>query len=118
MRESQVRAPVQEDHTCWGTAKPVHHSDGACALEPGSRQLLSPCARTTEAWMPWSQALLQERPLQWEAGTLQPRVALCLLQLGKSPHSNKDPAQSKINKIYMHIHIHAEKRPWQLSETF
>ena len=44
--------------------------------------LLSLCSRTQE--------LQQEKPLQWEAHTLQ---------LQKSPRSNKDPAQPKINKI-------------------
>ena len=38
-------------------------------------QLLSPRATTTEACMPRAQALQQEKPPQWEAHTLQPRVA-------------------------------------------
>ena len=69
MRGTQVRSLVQEDPTCWGATKPVHHNYRACALEPASLnywahipqllkpahprahvpQLLNPHAATTEA---------------------------------------------------------------------
>ena len=41
---------------------------------------------------PRGRALHQEKPPQLESSPHS-------LQLGKSPHSNKDPAQPKINKI-------------------
>ena len=49
MQGTRVRALVQEDPTCRGAAKPVHHNYWACALEPASHnywahvpQLLEP----------------------------------------------------------------------------
>ena len=36
MQGTRIRALVQEDPTCHGAAKPVHHSYSACALEPAS----------------------------------------------------------------------------------
>ena len=77
-----------EDPTCHGVTKPVHHNYWACVLE----------SRSCNCWAHVSQLLKPERhracapqsPLQWEAFKLQ---------LEKNPHSNKDPAQPKINKI-------------------
>ena len=49
MKGTRVRALVQEDPTCRGATKPVHHNYWACALEPVSHtywahvpQLLKP----------------------------------------------------------------------------
>ena len=49
MQETWVRALVQEDPTCRGSTKPVHHNYGAWALDPASHsywacmpQLLKP----------------------------------------------------------------------------
>ena len=39
-----VRALVQEDPTCCGATKPVHHNYWACALEPTSHNYWSPRA--------------------------------------------------------------------------
>ena len=36
MQGTRVQALAQEDPTCHGAAKPVHHNYGACALEPMS----------------------------------------------------------------------------------
>ena len=36
MHETQVQSLIQEDPTCLGAAKPVHHNYCACALEPAS----------------------------------------------------------------------------------
>ena len=36
MQGTRVRALVQEDPTCHGTTKPMHHNYWACALEPAS----------------------------------------------------------------------------------
>ena len=58
-------------------------------------QLLSPRTTTTEAHAPRACAL---KPLQWEGPEPQLQGSPHSLQLEKSPRSNKDPAQSKINK--------------------
>ena len=61
MQGTWVRSLVQEDPTCHGATKPVHHNYWACALEPSSHnywahapQLLIPCAATMEACAPRS----------------------------------------------------------------
>ena len=36
MQGTQVRSLVQEDPTCCGATKPVHHNYWACTLEPMS----------------------------------------------------------------------------------
>ena len=46
---TRVRALVQEDPTCRGATKPVHHHYWACALEPVSHNYWSPCT-----WSPCS----------------------------------------------------------------
>ena len=86
---------VQEDPTCCGATKSVHHNYWACALESASHnywacmpqllkpacpractpQLQIPCAATTEARAPRARALQQEKPPQWEARAPQWRVA-------------------------------------------
>ena len=43
--------------------------------------------------------LCNEKPLQGEAHTLHRDSSSPSPQLEKAPHNNKDPAQSKINKI-------------------
>ena len=53
MQGTRVQALVQEDPTCSGAVKPVHHNYWACALEP---QLLSLRAITTEARAPRARA--------------------------------------------------------------
>ena len=87
MQGTRVRALVQEDTKCRGATKPVGHNYWACTLEPtpqllnpvSSRahvpQLLSPRAATTETHAPRAHALEQEKQQQWEAQTLQGRVA-------------------------------------------
>ena len=73
MQGTRVRALLQEDPTCRGATKPVHHNYWACALEPVSHnywahvlQLLKP--------MRLEPVLHNEKPLQWEAHALQRRV--------------------------------------------
>ena len=82
MQGTWVRALVWEDPTCHGAAKPVRHNYWAWALEPMSHnywghvpQQLSPWATTSEARAPRAHAPQQEKPPQWEAHTLQWRVA-------------------------------------------
>ena len=59
--------------------------------KPVKRQPLKPmCPRTC--------ASQQETPLQWEARTPQLASSPCSLQLEKSPHSDENPTQPKLNK--------------------
>ena len=73
------------------------------------RRQLSPCAKTTEPvlWIPGATTteftclepmLCNEKPLQLKAHALQTENSPCLLQLEKTPCSNKDPAQPKSNQ--------------------
>ena len=62
MKGTQVRSLVQEDPTCRGATKPVHHNYWARV-------------HTTEALVPRARAPQQEKPLQWETRTPQQRVA-------------------------------------------
>ena len=71
---AQVRSLVWEDCTCYGATKSVHHNYWTCALEPGScnswahvLQLSKPRHLQPE--------LCKEKLPQWEAHTLQWRVA-------------------------------------------
>ena len=95
MQGTWVWALVWEDPTCHGATKPMHHNCWACTLEP-EPQLLNTRATTTEAHTPRAHALQQEKPLQWEALTLQRRVAPARRNQRKPVHSNKDPMQPKI----------------------
>ena len=80
MQGTWVRALVHEDPTCRRATKPMHHNAHAPQLlslrsrahEP---QLLSPCTTTNEARVPRACAPQQEKPPQWEAHTLQRKVA-------------------------------------------
>ena len=75
MQGTWVRSLVQEDSTCHGAAKPVHHNYWACTLEPMSHNYWSLQATTTENHMPRARALQQEKPPQWEACAPQQREA-------------------------------------------
>ena len=79
MQGTQVQSLVREAPTCRGATKPVHHNYWACALEPAHHnywalvpQLLKPAPR--------ARAPQQEKPPQWEAHTLQRRVAPATLR--------------------------------------
>ena len=87
--------PGLEDPTCGGANKPVGHSYRDCASELGSHsywahvpQLRKPQAR--EPMLHSKRSHCNERP----ANQSSPH----LLQLEKSLHSNKAPAQPKITK--------------------
>ena len=82
MQGTWVRALIREDPTGCGATKLMRHNYWACALEPMSHnywarepQLLSPRAATTEVHMLRACAPQQGKPPQWEARTLQRRVA-------------------------------------------
>ena len=86
MQETLIRKiphAVEQLSPCTTTIEPV---------------LWSPEAAATEAWVPRACVPQQQKPSQWEACALQLESSPHLLQLKKSPLSNEDPAQSKINK--------------------
>ena len=96
MQGTRVRSLVQEDPTCRGATKPVHHNYWACALEPACRnywalmlQLLKPTHL---------EPVFHKRSHQWEAGTLQRRVAPTCRNYRKPACSNEDPKQPKKKK--------------------
>ena len=72
---------------------------GDTGLIPRAAEQLSPRATATEAHAPRAQALQREKSLQWEACPWQLESGPCLPQLEKSPCSNENLAQPKINKI-------------------
>ena len=73
---------------CHRATKPMCYSYWACALGPWELQLL-------KLTHPRICAPQQKKPLQWEACTLQLESSPPSLQLEKSLHSNRDPAQPK-----------------------
>ena len=80
----------------------MHHNYWACAREPGNCNCWATCW-TTEASTPRACALRQEKPLQWEAQAMQ---------LEKSPHSNKDPAQPHTHTQRSHMpQVKAKTKP-------
>ena len=66
---------IQEDPIGRGATKPMHHSYWACALEPGSRNYEAHVLQLLKPVHPRSCAQQQEKSAQWEAHTLQWRVA-------------------------------------------
>ena len=76
--------------------KPMSRNYQVCAPEPGSCNYW---AHVPQLLKPRAQALQQEKPPQWEARAAQ-ESSPCSLQLEKSPCSNHDPAQPKINKYF------------------
>ena len=102
-QEIQVRSLVWKDHTCGRTAKPMHHSYWALVLQ----LLKSMCPR---ACAPQWEATPRRSP--GTARKSSPRSP----QLEKSPCSNKDPAQPKIN---MDMELTAPHQPssWILNSS-
>ena len=85
-QETQVRALVQEDPTCRGATKPVHHNYWAHVP-----QLLKPTR-------PRARALQQEKPLQWEARAPHTGCGeLCSPQLKKAHAQQQRPKAAKNN---------------------
>ena len=92
--DTWVQSLVLEDPTCWEATKPVCHSYWACAPEPGNRNFW---AHVLKPLHPRACVLQQEKPLKGEALPLQLESSLASPQLQKSPQSNKEPAEPKIN---------------------
>ena len=86
VQETQVQSPVQEDPTCCGATKPVHHSYWAHALEPVS------CV--PQSLRPATRSYCSEK----HACCNQRGAPACCSQR-EFVHSNEDPVQSKINTL-------------------
>ena len=85
----RVGSLIQEDPTCCGATKPMHHYYRACALGSWNRNYWAHVLLLLKPASPRACAMQQEKSPQWEVSPPQ---------LEKSPHSNKDSAQPKINK--------------------
>ena len=72
MQETWIRSLAQEDPTCRIATKLVGHDYRACALEPGICSYWAYAPQLPKCECPGVQALQQEKPLKWEAHTLQP----------------------------------------------
>ena len=83
MQGTRVRAPVREDPTCRGAARPVSHNYWACASGACAPQ--------------------QEGPRQWEARAPWWRVAPTCRNWRKPSCRNEDPTQTWINKIKLNF---------------
>ena len=84
--------PIQEDPTCQGAAKPMHHNYWACALGPGSRNCLRPMC-------PRAGTPRQEKPLWPEARGPQLESSPHSLQLKQSPRSMETQHSQKLKWI-------------------
>ena len=84
-----VQSLIQEDLTCWGGAKPMHHNYWACALETRSCNYWAHVPQLLKLMHPRAPAPQQEKAAQWEA---------CTPQLESSPHfrqQEKKPIQQR-----------------------
>ena len=78
--------------------KAMSHNYWACALEPRSCNYGAHVPQVRKPTCLRAHAPQQEKPLQWEARTLQLERSPCSAQFEKSLGSNEDPAQPKRNK--------------------
>ena len=92
--------PDREDPTCLRVIKPECHNYWACVPEPGSLSY--------QAQELWSLCSATRKVTATGSPHTQRGSSPCSLQLGKSLHSNADPAQPKINK-YMFFKRHEKK---------
>ena len=86
----KIPQAVEQLSPCATTTDSVPRSPGATATEV--QVLQSPCSIARDT-------------TEWEAHTAKLERNYSL-QLEKSPHSNKDPAQPKYTAILKHIHTH------------
>ena len=100
MQGTQVQSLVQEDPTCRGAAKPVHHNCWACALEPMSHNC-------------WAQALQLLKPACLEPVLCNKRSPYTAtkssprsLQLEKARAQQQRPTQPKNKNFFFGISWH------------
>ena len=87
MQMTLVRSLVQEDSTCQGAAKPMHHYYWACSLESGNHNCWAHVLR--------AHAPQQKKPLQWEAWAVQPESSPHSLQLETADVQQQRPTTVK-----------------------
>lgn len=98
IQETQAWSLIWEGPTCHGT-KPISHNYWAHILEPRSCNYWAHMPQLLKPACPTACAAQQGRHRQWQACTLQLKSSSCLLQLEKSPCSNKDTEQTKIQYL-------------------
>ena len=91
MRETQVWSPVWEDPTCHRATKPVSH-------------VLSLCSRA-KSHNYWSPCIVNPMLHNKRSPCIATQSSPCSWQLEKNLHSNEDPAQPKINKMFKNLKI-------------
>ena len=91
MQETQIRPLIWEEPTGRWTAKRMHHTYWACALEPRSCNSWAHLPRLLKPVHPRACALPQEEPPQWEAQALQLESSPGSLQQ-KKPAQQRKPA--------------------------
>ena len=94
--ETWIWSLIQEDPTCRRTSKPVYHDYGASKAR--ELQLPSPRATTTEARVTKGPCSARREATKNRRLHATIKSGLRLLNVGKSPHNNRDPAHPKINE--------------------
>ena len=100
-----VQPLVWEGPTCHGTAKPVHHDYGSLRATAPPSHTLSPCATVIEACTPRACTLQREATTVRSPCTATKRSPRSPQLERKPVHSNKDPAQPKIQLITVHAKL-------------
>ena len=95
MQRKSVWSLVWEDPKCGGTTKPVRRNYWGGAPEPKDHSFWAHVQQLLKPACPGVHTLQQEEPPQ-EAPAPQLETSPCSPQLEKA-HSNKDPAQPKLN---------------------
>ena len=98
VQEIWVRSLAQEDSTCCGATKPTCHTFCSPALEPTTHNYWDHRLQLPKPLLPRGRALQQERPPQWEACVLQPRVVPVAATREKPACRSKDPLQKERKK--------------------
>ena len=99
MQETQVQSLIWEDPTFHAATKPMGRDHQACALEPGSRNYWAPVPWLLKPVRPKAHVPQQEKAPQWEVYVLQLESSPNSSQLVKSPCSNKNTAQPKVDNF-------------------
>lgn len=90
--------PNLQDPTYHWATKPMHHNDCACALKPGNH---NPSAL---------ERVPHHKGSNCSKAAIRVESCPCSWQLEKGPHSNADPAQSKIKKVIKQKHHCLQKK--------
>ena len=80
MQETWVQFLVQEDPTCCGATKLVHHDYVACAPEPGNHNYWAHLLQLLKSAHSKTFALQHKKPPQWKAHAPQLKSSPCVLK--------------------------------------